>query len=301
MADYYKVLGVEKTATDAAIKKAYRKLARKYHPDVNQDNKEAEEKFKEISAAYDTLGDPEKRKKYDAQEQSILSGGGFSGFDFNNFDASNIATEDIFGNLFARGPAQPVQTRGRDIESPVALTFDQAVEGVRLTLSVPQEITCDKCRGQGTRSGAAPHLCPNCEGRGIISDSQGMFSVNRRCPRCAGAGTIIDDPCPKCHGHGRVETIKKLNVNIPAGVRNGSRVRLSGKGEAGSNGGKAGDLYLVTQVTPSAIFKERGADLEVDVPITIAEAMQGAEIEVPTLKGKKTIKVKPGTKSETML
>jgi molecular chaperone DnaJ len=305
--DYYKALGVEKKATAEEIKKAYRKLARRYHPDRNPDDKQAEERFKEISQAYDVLGDPEKRKQYDSGSGPFATGagpgGGFGGF--GNFDFEGSSMGDILSNLFGggggRGQRQrPRAERGGDLEAQVTISFDQAISGAQVPLSVPMHATCATCHGTGAKPGTSPIVCPRCEGRGIETQGQGMFSISQPCSRCGGSGTIIEDPCPTCHGTGAVRTVKRLRVNIPAGVRDGSRIRLAGKGEPGRRGGPPGDLYLITNVTPSPVFARKGENLEVEVPLTIPEALRGGEVQVPTLTGTKTLRVRPGTKHGTV-
>jgi molecular chaperone DnaJ len=306
--DYYKTLGVEKKATAEEIKKAYRKLARKYHPDRNPDDKDAEARFKDISQAYDVLGDPDKRKQYDSGSGPFATGagpgGGFGGFGNFDFDASSMG--DILSDLFGRqaggrrGRSRPRSERGADIEAQVSITFDQAVAGAQIPLQVPMQTTCETCHGTGAKPGTTPIVCPRCEGRGIETQGQGMFSISQPCSQCGGAGTIIQDPCPTCHGSGAVRTVKRMRVNVPAGVRDGSRVRLAGKGEPGRNGGPPGDLYLITKVSPSPIFKRKGDNLEVEVPLTIPEALGGAEVQVPTLDATKTLRVAPGTAHGTV-
>jgi len=308
--DLYSVLGVDKKASPDEIKKAYRKLARKYHPDTNPGDKQAEERFKEISAAYDVLGDPEKRKEYDR-------GGLFSGFGSGRaggpssggpggFDAGSFS--DILSNLFGgggdatagRGPRGPRAERGRDLEAEVSISFDQAIEGAQIPLTVPTSQMCGTCHGTGAKPGTSPQVCPRCQGRGIESQGQGLFSISQPCSRCGGTGAIIEDPCPTCSGSGSVRTVKKYRVNIPAGVRDGSRVRLAGKGEPGRSGGPAGDLYVITRVSESPVFKRKGDNVEVEVPLTIPEAIRGAEVEVPTLNGRKKLRVPAGTKHGTV-
>jgi molecular chaperone DnaJ len=309
--DYYKTLGVDKKATAEDIKKAYRKLARQYHPDRNPDDKQAEARFKEISQAYDVLGDPEKRSQYDSGSGPFATGagpgGGFGGFGNFDFDASSMG--DILSNLFGgggaaggvrRGRAKPRVQKGADLEANVSISFDQAVAGAQVPLQVPMRATCATCHGTGARPGTTPIVCPRCEGRGIETQGQGMFSISQPCSRCGGAGTVIEDPCPTCQGTGAVRTVKRLRVNIPAGVRDGSRIRLAGKGEPGPGGGPPGDLYLITHVTPSPLFARKGDNLEVEVPLTIPEALQGAEVQVPTLNGTKTLRVRPGTAHGTV-
>jgi molecular chaperone DnaJ len=306
--DYYKTLGVDKKATADDIKKAYRKLARQYHPDRNPDDKQAEARFKEISQAHDVLGDPEKRKQYDSGTGPFTTGagagGGFGGFGNFDFDASSMG--DILSNLFGgsasgrRVRTKPRAEKGADLEAQVSVTFDQAVSGAQVPLQVPMHATCDTCRGTGAKPGTTPSVCPRCEGRGIETQGQGMFSISQPCSRCGGAGTVIEDPCPTCHGSGSVRTVKRLRVNIPAGVRDGSRIRLAGKGEPGRQGGPPGDLYLITHVEPSPLFSRKGENLEVEVPLSIPEAMRGAEVQVPTLNGTKTLRVRPGTAHGTV-
>jgi molecular chaperone DnaJ len=304
--DYYKALGVDKKAGADDIKKAYRKLARRYHPDRNPDDKAAEERFKEISQAYDVLGDPDKRKQYDSATGAFASGGpggGFGGFGNFDFDASSMG--DILSNLFGggggRGQRQRTRSeRGADLEASVSISFDQAIHGAQVPLSVPMRATCATCHGTGAKPGTSPKVCPHCEGRGIETQGQGMFSISQPCSVCGGSGTVIEEPCPTCNGSGAVRTVKKLRVNIPAGVRDGSRIRLAGKGEAGRQGGPSGDLYLITHVAPSPVFVRKGDNFEVEVPLTIPEALRGAQVRVPTLSGTKTLRVKPGTKHGTV-
>ena len=299
--DLYKTLGVAKGASDEEIKKAYRKLARKYHPDRNPDDAEAEERFKEVQGAYDTLSDPEKRKQYDS------GGGMFGGFGgepgagpFGPGGAGGFDVGDIFSNLFGRGGggrARPRQARGRDLETEISLSFDQAVNGAQVQVTVPKAERCPTCHGSGAKPGTSPVTCPRCEGRGIDAQSQGFFSISQPCPRCGGPGEIVVDPCPSCGGSGLTQQTKRYKVNVPAGVRDGARIRLAGKGEAGQRGGPPGDLFVVTRVASSPVFRRLdGGNLEVTVPITVAEALRGATIEVPTLEGTKKIKVAPGTR-----
>jgi molecular chaperone DnaJ len=303
--DYYKALGVDKKATADEIKKAYRKLARRYHPDRNPGDKAAEERFKEVSQAHDVLGDPEKRKQYDSGTGPFATGGpggGFGGFGNFDFDASSMG--DILSNLFGGGGRAQRQRqraeRGSDLEAAVSISFDQAIAGAQVPLSVPMRATCTTCHGTGAKPGTTPSVCPRCEGRGIETQGQGMFSISQPCSLCGGAGTVIEDPCPTCHGSGAVRTVKRLRVNIPAGVREGSRIRLPGKGEPGRRGGPPGDLYLITHVTPSPVFARKGDNFEVEVPLTIPEALRGAQVQVPTLSGTKTLRVRPGTKHGTV-
>jgi molecular chaperone DnaJ len=301
--DLYKTLGVAKGASDEEIKKAYRKLARKYHPDRNPDDPKAEERFKEVQGAYDTLSDPEKRERYDAGGAFAGFGGGGGPFGpggqgaAGGFGASDLG--DIFSNLFGRGGGrgQPRQMRGRDLETEISLSFEEAVNGAQVQVTVPKAERCPTCHGSGAKPGTSPTTCPRCEGRGIDAQSQGFFSISQPCPQCGGQGQIIEDPCPTCGGSGLTQQTKRYKVKIPAGVRDGARIRLAGKGEAGQRGGPPGDLFVVTRVAASPVFKRLDdGNLEVTVPVTIAEALRGATIEVPTLEGTKKIKVGPGTR-----
>jgi molecular chaperone DnaJ len=305
--DYYKVLGVDKKATQDEIKKAYRKLARKYHPDTNKEAG-AEERFKEISEAYDVLSDPEKRKKYDRGGSVFAGGGPFGGGSAGGAGAGDFGSfSDILSNIFSSGGGAPRGTRtrpaaerGRDLETTVSLSFEQAIDGAQVPVTVATHTACPTCRGTGAEPGTQPIVCPVCHGRGVESQGQGLFSITRPCTRCGGSGTVIEQPCRTCHGEGRMREVKKYRVNIPAGVKDGSRIRLPGKGEAGLRGGTSGDLFVVTHVTDSPVFARKGDNLEVEVPITVAEALQGGEIEVPTLHGTKRLRVAPGTKSGTL-
>jgi molecular chaperone DnaJ len=320
--DYYKILGVGKNASDEEIKKAYRKLARKYHPDANQGDKQAEERFKQISQAHDVLSDAEKRKAYDRGTGPFGGFGVPGGFGTGGFDPSSVAGGfgDILSNLFgggggpgpgsgaggrggAGGRRANVQ-RGRDLEAEISLSFDQAVNGAQVPLAVPTTQPCPTCRGTGAKPGTTPKVCPVCEGRGIEAQSQGIFSISQPCSNCHGSGTVIEDPCPTCGGSGAQRSVRRMRVNIPAGVRDGSRIRLAGKGEPGPRGpsgaGTPGDLYVITRVSSSPVFKRAGDNFEVEVPLTIPEAIRGAVIEVPTLNGSKRLRVPRGTKHGTV-
>jgi len=266
-----------------------------------------EARFKEISQAYDVLGDPEKRKQYDDGSGPFAQAGGPGGFGgFGNFDFDASSMGDILSNLFGgaggarRGRGAPGAERGADLEAQVSISFDQAVSGAQVPLQVPMRSTCETCHGTGAAPGTSPTICPRCEGRGIETQGQGMFSISQPCSLCGGSGTIIDSPCATCGGSGNVRTVKRLRVNIPAGVRDGSRIRLAGKGEPGLRGGPPGDLYLITKVAPSPVFKRKGDNLEVEVPLSIPEALLGAEVQVPTLTGTKTLRVRPGTAHGTV-
>jgi molecular chaperone DnaJ len=296
MADFYDTLGVKKGASEEEIKKAYRKLARKYHPDANPGDKDAEEHFKQIQEAYSVLSDSEKRKQYDAG--GMFGGGGFR-FDPSAFRTNVGSFGDILSDLFGRGGAGPGagpgRQRGRDLETEVRLSFQQAIDGTEISVNVPVEAECPTCHGSGAKPGTSPKICPRCNGRGVEIEGQGMFSISQPCSLCGGRGTVIDDPCPTCHGAGRTQQNKRYRVKVPAGVREGSRIRLAGKGEPGMGGGPAGDLFVVTHVAPSPVFKRKGDNVEIDVPITIVEAVTGGTVEVPTLNGTKKIRVPAGT------
>jgi molecular chaperone DnaJ len=305
--ELYKTLGVSKKASEEEIKKAYRKLARKYHPDRNPGDAEAEEKFKEISAAYDVLGDPEKRKEYD--EGGIFGfGGGQGPFDPTGGQAGGfggVDFGDIFSSVFNRGGggrrAQAQQVRGRDLETEVQLSFDQAINGAQISVTVPKASRCATCHGSGAKPGTSPVTCPLCKGTGIEAQGQGFFSISQPCPQCGATGQIIEDPCPTCGGSGLTQQSKRYKVNVPAGVKEGTRIRLAGKGEDGPRGGPPGDLYVTTHVASSPVFKRLDdGNLEVEVPISVPEALRGGTIEVPTLEGTKKIKVAPGTKHGTL-
>jgi molecular chaperone DnaJ len=305
--DLYETLGVSKGASQDEIKKAYRKLARKHHPDATPGDAAAEERFKEVQTAYDVLSDPEKRKQYDRFGEANGRpgpGGGFSfgeGFDFG--DLGDLG--DIFSGIFGgRGRQQQQQQRGRrgnDLEVEVRLSFEDSLRGVETTIPVQLDTACRECGGSGAKPGTAPTLCPECHGRGVVYESQGLFSLSQPCPRCRGNGTVIEDPCPRCRGTGRERRTKRYKVKIPAGVKDGSRIRLRGKGEAGYGGAEAGDLFVVTRVEPSKLYTRRGSDLVVDVPVTYPEATLGATVEVPTPDGPVKVKVKPGTTDGTLL
>jgi len=300
--DYYRTLGVDKKASAEEIKKSYRKLARKYHPDTNADAG-AEDKFKEIQEAYDVLSDPDKRKTYDRGGSVFGAAKGFGGAggagapDFGSFS-------DILSGIFTGGGGgtrtRPQAERGRDLETTVSLSFDQAMKGAQVPVQVATHAPCTTCRGTGAEPGTHPVVCPACQGRGVASEGQGLFSISRPCERCGGSGTVIEHPCRTCAGAGRTREVKKYRVNIPPGVKEGSKIRLAGKGEAGLRGGPSGDLYVVCHVSESPVFRRKGDNLEVEVPITVAEAIRGADVEVPTLNGTKKLRVPGGTKHGTV-
>ncbi len=309
--DFYKALGVSKNASADEIKKAYRKLARQYHPDRNPGDKAAEERFKEVSQAHDVLSDADKRRDYDRGVGPFAQpGGGFGGFDPSQFGGGfGDILSDLFGRAGGGGAAgraggaaraRPRAQRGRDLETEVQLSFEQAVKGAQVSLAVPTSSPCATCQGTGTRPGTSPRVCPVCQGRGVEAQGQGLFSISQPCSNCGGTGAVIEDPCPTCQGSGATRTVKRLRVNVPAGVREGSRIRLVGKGEAGLRGGEHGDLYVVTHVTESPVFKRVAEHVEVEVPLTIPEAIRGATIEVPTLDATKKLRVPGGTKHGTV-
>jgi molecular chaperone DnaJ len=311
--DYYKILGIGKGASDEEIKKAYRKLARKYHPDRNPGDKKAEERFKEISQAHDVLSDPDKRKAYDRGSgpfgnfANAASGAGFdpSAFsgNFSDILSGIFGGGDGPGGAGARGGvrgARPRPARGRDLETEVSLTFEQAINGAQVSLSVPTSQACPTCDGTGAKPGTSPRVCPVCQGTGVEAQSQGIFSMSQPCSNCHGTGAVIDDPCPTCHGTGAQRSVRRIRANIPAGVREGSRIRLAGKGEPGVRGAEPGDLYVITRVKESPVFKRAGDNLEVEVPLTIPEALLGAVVEVPTLNGSKRLRVPAGTRHGTV-
>ncbi|GHE76218.1 chaperone protein DnaJ 1 [Streptomyces longispororuber] len=320
--DYYKVLGVPKDATEAEIKKAYRKLARENHPDANKGNAKAEERFKEISEANDVLGDPKKRKEYD-EARALFGNGGFrpgpgAGGGTFNFDLGDLfggggpggggagaggfggGLGDVFGGLFNRGGTgagtrtQP--RRGQDVESEVTLSFTEAVEGATVPLRMSSQAPCKACSGTGDKNGT-PRVCPTCVGTGQVSrGGGGGFSLTDPCVDCKGRGLIAETPCEVCHGSGRAKSSRTMQVRIPAGVSDGQRIRLRGKGAPGERGGPAGDLYVVVHVAAHPVFGRRGDNLTVTVPVTVAEAALGGEVRVPTLGGTPvTLKLPPGT------
>ncbi|HEU4942731.1 MAG TPA: molecular chaperone DnaJ [Gaiellaceae bacterium] len=302
--DLYSVLGVKKGASADEVKKAYRKLAREHHPDRNPGDTDAEDRFKEIQTAYDVLSDPEKRKAYD---QFGASDGrrGFPQGDFN-FDFGDLGDlGDLFGGIFGRGrpgtQARPRAERGADVEAQVSLSFEDSLKGVETRIPVEIETACRECGGSGARPGTSPKVCPECRGRGVTSESQGLFALSHPCPRCRGNGTVVEDPCPRCRGTGRERRTKRYTVKIPAGVKDGTRIRLKGKGEAGVAGGPPGDLHVVTRVADSPIYQRRGADLVVEVPLGLADAALGTEVEVPTPEGAVSLKVPAGSEHGKLL
>jgi molecular chaperone DnaJ len=322
--DYYQVLGVPKDADPDAIKKAYRKLARKYHPDANPDDPAAEERFKEISEAYRVVSDPDKRKQYDAM-RTAGAGAGFGGGpggpggfgqgpggQWQTIDLEDLAGAEgfgfgdlfsaIFGGRRGRGAGAPRPHKGADRRLDVRVSFEVAARGGEIEIRVPLEVECPRCEGKGAEPGTPVETCPQCGGTGSVSLVQGGFAVQRPCPRCYGRGTLIQEPCAKCRGEGSVTEKKRVKVRIPAAIEEGERIRLRGKGEPGPAGGPPGDLVLTVRIKPDRFFRREGLDLHCTVPITIVQAMLGAKIRVRTIHGKKAeVRVPPGTQSGTRL
>lgn len=310
--DYYEILGIPAAAPEKEIKRAYKNLARKLHPDQNPGNHTAEERFKEVSGAYDVLGDTEKRKEYD-EVRRMVAAGYAPGGGGDPFAGGNIRVDvdgdggfgDLLGGLFGRARRQDRQhsrpQRGRDLETELHLGFDEAVGGVTSTVRFTAEATCSTCHGSGAEPGTSPEWCPQCGGSGSVAVNQGPFSFSQVCPNCGGRGQVIAHPCQTCHGRGVEVRPRTVKVRVPAGVANGQRIRVKGRGAAGTHGGEPGDLYVVVSVEPHPLFGRRGNDLTVRVPVSFAEAALGAEVPVPTLGGPVTIRVKPGTASGTVL
>jgi molecular chaperone DnaJ len=311
--DYYAVLGVPKNASAAEIRKAYRKLAQRHHPDTKQGDPDAEERFKEVSAAYAVLGDPEKRTAYDRVREMGASGFG-PGFGGPGWPGGGAGTwpggvryeqvnvddiSDLFGGLFGgggrRGGRRDATRRGADLETRVTITFEDAIAGTTLPVRIDGPAVCGRCLGSGAEPGTSPITCPECGGRGEIAENQGFFSMSRPCPRCGGAGRIVESPCTTCRGTGAERRTRTLRVKVPPGVRDGARIRLAGKGEPGVAGGPAGDLFVRVAVTGHPLFGRRGDDLTVELPVTYPEAALGANVEVPTLNGAVTLKIPAGT------
>ena len=301
--DYYEVLGVAKTASDDEIKKAYRKLAMKFHPDRNPDNPEAEEKFKEAAEAYEILSDSEKRSMYDRMGHGAFENGGGFGGGGGGFSAEDIFSQfgDIFGGAFGGrgGQGQQRQKRGSDLRYVMELDLEEAIKGTKKTITFSAPAPCETCDGQGTKNPNDVETCKTCRGAGQVRIQQGFFAVQQTCSTCRGSGKTIKNPCNTCHGSGIKDRQQTLEVTIPAGVDNGDRVRLTGKGEA-IRGGQAGDLYVEVVVREHAIFERDGADLYMDVPVSIADAALGKEIEIPTLDGRVSLKIPEGTQTGKM-
>jgi molecular chaperone DnaJ len=306
MKDLYEILGVSKGASAEEIKKAYRKLARKYHPDKNPGDAEAEERFKEIQGAYDVLSDPERRKQYDQVGPRIFSGAGGPG---GNYEWSGSIGDfgdlsDLLGGFFGRGSGRGASgrqrsrgQRGTDLAVTVNLSFEDSLKGLTTKIPVELETACSACGGSGAEPGTTPTICPECRGRGVTAEDEGFFAFSRPCPRCGGNGTIVEKPCRACNGSGRQRRTKRYTVKIPAGVKDGTQIRLKGKGEAGIAGGPPGDLLVTTRVAKSPVYERRGADLVVEVPVGYSTAALGGEVEVPTPEGAVSLKIPGGTES----
>lgn len=298
--DYYEILGVERSADEREIKKAYKRLAMKYHPDRNPDNPEAEEKFKEVKEAYEILTDAQKRAAYDkfghaGVDPNQAGPGGFGGgADFGDVFG------DIFGDIFGGGRRSQRAARGADLRYNMELTLEEAVRGVSKEIKVPTLVECDECHGSGARTGTSAQTCPTCHGSGQVQMRQGFFAVTQTCPHCHGKGKIITDPCRKCHGDGRVQKTKTLSVKIPAGVDTGDRIRLAGEGEAGEFGAPAGDLYVQVHVKEHPIFVRDGNNLYCEIPISFTTAALGGEVAVPTLDGRVMLKIPSETQTGRM-
>ena len=304
--DYYEILGVTRTATEVEIKKAYRKLAIEHHPDKNPDDHTAEDKFKEAAEAYSVLSDAQKRAAYDRFGHSAAGAGAGSAAGFGGAGFSNI--EDIFdifgfGDMFGgqgRTSSRSAAQRGADLRYDIEISLEDAATGKEMKLRIPRLETCDECSGKGTEKGTQPETCITCNGSGQTRYQQGFFSVMRTCSNCGGRGQIIKSPCKKCHGAGRIEKERNIEIKIPAGVETGSRLRVNGEGESGTNGGQTGDLYVVIHVAEHELFERQGANLYSAVPITFAQAALGAEIKVQTLDGEEDLKIPAGTQTGTV-
>lgn len=294
--DYYEVLGVSRDASTAEIKKAYRRVAMKHHPDRNPGDEEAENRFKEANEAFEVLSDEQQRARYDQFGHAGVgpeAGGGAGAADFGDIFS------DIFGDIFggARGGGRSRVRKGADLRYNLDLDLEDAVKGTTATIRIPTAVTCEKCDGSGARKGSTPVECGTCNGMGQVRMQQGFFAVQQTCPHCQGSGQQIKDPCPSCYGRGSVEEQKTLSVKVPAGVDNGDRIRLSGEGQAGANGGPPGDLYVQVSVRPHEIFEREGRDLYCEVPISFVDAALGGELEVPTLNGRVKLKIPAETQS----
>jgi molecular chaperone DnaJ len=309
--DYYKVLGVSSDASERDIQRAYRKLAKQYHPDANPGDRQAEERFKEANTAHDVLSDPAKRQEYDEIRRAgpaagLFGAGAPSG---GNFGGSGFRVDDIgdlLGGLFGRATGRgrgrgsaggAGAVKGDDLEAELHLDFDAAIHGATTSVSVVSDVTCHTCHGSGAAPGTSPVICPVCAGRGVVDDNQGFFSFSTPCRACRGTGMRVETPCPTCQGSGIERRPRTVKVRIPAGVDDGKRIRVKGRGGAGQNGGSAGDLYVVCRVAPHELFGRRGRDLTLTVPITFPEAALGATVTVPTLSRSVTLRVPPGTRS----
>jgi molecular chaperone DnaJ len=300
MKDYYEILGVSKDATDADLKKAFRQLAMKYHPDRNPDNKASEEKFKEVNEAYSVLSDAKKRDNYDryGTAEGIGAGAGYGPFSAGA--GFGDIFEDLFGDIFGSfggGQRRPRPTKGNDLRYDLSITLVEAAFGIEKTIEFPRWEGCSDCRGSGSEPGREPAICPGCKGTGQIRFQQGFFSVSKTCGKCYGAGRIITHPCKTCKGKGKIQKEKSIALKIPAGVDNDSRLRIQGEGEPGLYGGPNGDLYIILSIEEHPFFKREGTDIHCEVPVSFPQAVLGAEIEVPTLDGTAKLKIPPGTPS----
>ncbi len=296
--DYYEVLGVERSVNDEDLKKAYRKLALKYHPDKNPGDKGAEDRFKEIGEAYQVLCDAERRAAYDRFGHAAFEQGGFGGFDFSAGFEDILG--DLFGDFFGTGRGRGGRARarrGQDLQYELEISFEEAAGGCEKTLSIPRRSACATCSGSGAKPGTRPTACQQCRGSGQIRFQQGFFAIAKTCGTCNGQGTVIASPCAECHGSGTIRRTHTLNVRIPAGVDTGSRLKLRGEGETGGHGGPAGDLYVLLRVAEHAIFLREGVDVVCEVPVSVVQAALGTEIEIPTLDGPRKLKVPAGTQS----
>ncbi|MDH3514058.1 MAG: molecular chaperone DnaJ [Gammaproteobacteria bacterium] len=303
--DYYEVLGVARNASEADIKKAYRRLAMKHHPDRNPGDKTSEAKFKEVQAAYEILADAQKRSAYDqfghaGVDPSAAAGaaGGFYSAGGGNF--ADIFG-DVFGDIFGGGRARGAQVfRGANLRYSLELSLEDAVRGTEVRIRVPAMEKCEVCQGSGAKAGTSSTVCRTCGGHGQVRMQQGFFSIQQTCPKCHGAGKVITDPCPTCHGAGRVQHTKTLSVKVPAGVDEGDQIRLAGEGEAGENGGPPGDLFVQVRLKPHSLFKREQDDLFCEMPVSFVTAVLGGDLEVPTLDGRASIKIPAGTQSEKL-
>jgi molecular chaperone DnaJ len=307
--DFYKMLGVAKDADQSAIKKAYRKLARENHPDSKPGDKKAEERFKEVAEAYDVIGDETKRKEYDQMREAYAGGGfpgGFGGGGFNPGGGAGFDISDLLGDLFGGGGGGggfgrqqrgPRPTKGADLETETTLSFEDAMSGSTISLRLSSDAACATCSGTGGKPGTRPHVCGTCNGTGqVINSMGGAFQMSETCPECHGRQLVYDEVCPTCHGSGRGTSSRTITARIPAGVKDGARIRLKGKGGAGENGGPAGDLFVVVKVTPHRLFHRKGDNLHLTVPVRFDEAVLGGEIKVPTLGGAPvTLRLPEGT------
>ncbi|KAB2872770.1 MAG: molecular chaperone DnaJ [Bauldia sp.] len=302
--DFYDVLGVQRDCDEKALKASFRKLAMQFHPDRNGGNPEFELKFKEVNEAYEALRDPQKRAAYDRFGHAAFENGGTGAAGFSTDFASSMSNifDDIFGEFMSgsgrRGGSRSGRERGADLRYNMEITLEEAYAGKTAEIEVPTKIVCKTCSGTGARRGSSPKVCPTCEGHGRIRSAQGFFSIERTCPACQGRGEVISDPCPDCSGAGRATEQRKLSVNIPAGIEDGTRIRLAGEGEAGLRGGPAGDLYIFLSISPHEFFQRDGADIFCRVPISVTTAALGGEFHVPTIDGGKTrVKVPDGSQT----